>query len=167
MDRRQYFQNILESRTTMTNMLHIMTEQERTMAHLLGVPPRTNTSNELLQRILTQVAAPTPVASHANSPPTPAEIQAATRTIIYGEIENPINSECPISHETFENNDEVIQIRHCGHIFHRNGINQWFRTGYQCPVCRHDIRGARAGSGAGAAAQDNVLFEYLFTYPMR
>ena len=155
-----YMQSVLESRIVMTNMLNIMAQQEQSMNHVLGVPQTPSSgSNEWLQTLLTQMAQrPT---QSPNRLPTQAEIQAATRTLLYSEIENPINTECPISHEPFENNEEVTQIRHCGHIFHTNGIRQWFGTGHHCPVCRHDIR-ATTTSGA---TQDNVMFEYLFTYP--
>ena len=32
------------------------------------------------------------------------------------------------------------RIRHCGHTYHGDCINNWFTMSVRCPVCRHDIR---------------------------
>lgn len=162
----QYIQTVLESRLVMTNMLRVMAEQERTMAHMRSVnhtqsqstsSPSQNTISNILQTLLTRIPVTQAHSHTADRPPTQVEIQSATRVVTYGEIENPINNECPISHEPFENNDDVTQICHCGHIFHTEGIRQWFRSGHQCPVCRHDIR--------NHSTQENIIFEYMFAYP--
>lgn len=175
MDQQQYLQSVMESRSVMINILSILAEQERIIAHMQGLHSNTtrNSSNDWLHEFLRQIiqmpttrmpATRMPSTQvPANRPPTQLEIESATRVRTYGEIENPINTECPISHETFENNDEVTEIRHCGHIFHTNSIQQWFLTGHQCPVCRHDIR----NQNATTQTQDSVQFEYVFTYPPR
>jgi len=72
--------------------------------------------------------------------PTANELRASTIDLIFGSINNPINSSCPISLERFENDTEVTQIIHCGHIFNRENLNTWFQSNVRCPVCRHDIR---------------------------
>lgn len=72
--------------------------------------------------------------------PTQAQIEAATRTVQYGDIVSPINRACPISLENFNDTDIVSVIRFCGHIFNRDELNTWFRTNCRCPVCRYDIR---------------------------
>ena len=71
--------------------------------------------------------------------PTSVEISQATRDVRYNEIENPINDRCPISHELFQDNDDVTQIIFCGHIFTPGEINTWFQRNSHCPVCRHNI----------------------------
>lgn len=158
MDSQQYLQTVLESRALMTSMLHIISEQELMMAQLRRPqrreqyrPQNFNRSSfdaNTIHTIFAQMMQPTPVipVSLNTRVPTLAEIEAATRTITYGEIENPINSECPITHETFENNHEVTQLCNCGHIFNSNSILQWFNTGHQCPVCRYDIRSSTNSS---------------------
>ena len=72
--------------------------------------------------------------------PTQSQIEAATRRVRYCDIARPVNTQCPISMDDFNDNDTVTVIRHCGHIFHSNNINNWFRTNCRCPVCRYDIR---------------------------
>ena len=72
--------------------------------------------------------------------PTQSQIEAATRRVRYCDIARPINMSCPISMDEFNDNDMVIVIRHCGHIFHNEHIMNWFTSNCRCPVCRYDIR---------------------------
>jgi len=72
--------------------------------------------------------------------PTQTQIEAATRRVRYCDIITPVNTSCPISLETFNDNDMVTLIRHCGHIFKSDQLNTWFRSNCKCPVCRYDIR---------------------------
>ena len=60
--------------------------------------------------------------------PTNAQIQQASRLIIYGDIENPLSQSCPISLEDFNEDDQVSQILYCGHIFHTHQFQQWFES---------------------------------------
>jgi hypothetical protein len=72
--------------------------------------------------------------------PSRDQINNGTRRVLYSNIENPLNSSCPITLENFENNDHVTQILGCGHIFNHESLNSWFRNHVRCPVCRYDIR---------------------------
>jgi hypothetical protein len=72
--------------------------------------------------------------------PTNEEISNSCRIIKYGDIENPLSERCPISLERFNNDDNVIQIKHCSHIFCQQQLISWFDTNVHCPVCRYDIR---------------------------
>jgi hypothetical protein len=72
--------------------------------------------------------------------PTPSQIENATRRVLYRDIVTPINNRCPISLETFNDSDTVTIIRHCGHIFNSDELNNWFRSNCRCPMCRYDIR---------------------------
>lgn len=72
--------------------------------------------------------------------PTAIQIEIATRTTRFCNIISPMNTSCPISLETFNENDEVTIIRYCGHIFTTVNIQNWFRSNCKCPVCRYDIR---------------------------
>ena len=72
--------------------------------------------------------------------PTLLQIQNATRQLPFSQIENPINTSCPISLERFENNSPVVEILHCHHLFHPESLHSWFSENVRCPVCRYDIR---------------------------
>ena len=72
--------------------------------------------------------------------PTASQIENATRCVLYRDIVTPINTRCPISLETFNDSDTVTIIRHCGHIFNSDELNNWFRSNCRCPMCRYDIR---------------------------
>ena len=72
--------------------------------------------------------------------PTTSQIESATRVVRFGDIINPLNTACPSSLENFNENDQVLIIRHCDHIFSNPGLISWFRTNCRCPVCRYDIR---------------------------
>ena len=54
-----------------------------------------------------------------------------------------INERCPIDLSVLQDDDPVIKINHCGHIFKRNNIMRWFCLNSKCPVCRFDIRTTR------------------------
>ena len=67
-------------------------------------------------------------------------IERSTRMLRFSDIQNPINDRCPISHELFLPEEEVVQIIQCGHIFNNLEINTWFNRNLHCPVCRYNIR---------------------------
>jgi len=75
--------------------------------------------------------------------PSQTQIETATRIMRFGDIMNPLNSACPISLETFNENSYVSVIRYCNHIFNTNDLNIWFNSNCRCPVCRYDIRNYR------------------------
>ena len=85
-----------------------------------------------------------PIGSNRESPRrtslTESEINETTTNCLYYEIENPINTECAITRETFEEDDLVTQINYCGHIFKRATIRRWFSLHSICPICRHNLR---------------------------
>ena len=70
------------------------------------------------------------------------QIQTATRNIHY--TTDLSYNVCPISLEDFVENEEVCQIKQCGHIFKKNNIMRWFSASHvHCPVCRYDLRDYR------------------------
>ena len=47
---------------------------------------------------------------------------------------------CPICHEDYVKNDEVVQLEPCGHIFHCLCVGEWLNGfGDSCPCCRVKI----------------------------
>lgn len=72
--------------------------------------------------------------------PTTQQIENATEIICYGNIENPSHDCCPIGLTHFNNEDQVIRIKYCGHYFNKNNLQSWFNNSVRCPLCRYDIR---------------------------
>ena len=79
-------------------------------------------------------------------PPSNDQIQLSTLTTYYSNIIGPLNSNCPITLEAFENNSVVTLIKHCGHIFKQESLNNWFTENNRCPVCRYDVRNYTANT---------------------
>ena len=63
--------------------------------------------------------------------------------LIYNEyrfIENPINEICPITRESFFQNQQVSMIKNCRHIFNKDALQIWLTNNRTCPTCRANIR---------------------------
>ena len=71
--------------------------------------------------------------------PTRTQINEATEVMLYQDISSHHNF-CPITQGRFQDNDSIMRIKHCGHIFKEESLRRWFITSYQCPTCRYDIR---------------------------
>lgn len=65
------------------------------------------------------------------------DLRAGVEEIMY----NPSLSchHCPISWEEFEEGQFVYRIRHCGHIFNKENLTNWFQQHTECPLCRYDL----------------------------
>ena len=71
---------------------------------------------------------------------TNEQIEQNTTSNTYNNIDNPLSiTQCPISHQEFDNNTNVIRINNCNHIFVRNSLLTWLTTHRTCPVCRCNI----------------------------
>lgn len=87
--------------------------------------------------------------------PTDEEIARATQRIRFGDISTPTNNSCPISLETFRDNDLVTMIHNCGHIFNTRNITDWFDISVRCPICRFDIRNHISGENSQLTSENN------------
>jgi len=114
-----------------------------------------NLASQILGNLLTPSRTSTPIERTINSAiyryfpsanfqdvvvyPTSEQINTATEQIEY--INNGSNStNCPITLDEFEEGEQVTRILHCGHIFKKSAIENWFCRNVRCPVCRYDIR---------------------------
>ena len=70
---------------------------------------------------------------------TPAQLDERVETVVFGNIVNPINNVCSITHDVFESAQQVSRIRHCGHIFNSDSLAQWLHINNTCPTCRHNL----------------------------
>jgi hypothetical protein len=72
-------------------------------------------------------------------PVRPSQMDIIRATIIETIEEEP-DMLCAICQDDIEVGQQVRKINHCGHTFHKDCIDVWFRENPQCPTCRHDIR---------------------------
>jgi hypothetical protein len=69
--------------------------------------------------------------------PTSEEINNASSTFVSTRHQDDI---CAICQDNIETNQNVRSLTQCGHYFHQDCIDVWFRGNVHCPTCRHDIR---------------------------
>jgi hypothetical protein len=70
--------------------------------------------------------------------PSPEQIERATELITA-----PAEQDCAVCQDSITPSQDCRKIRHCGHSFHKDCIDPWFRQNVACPVCRFDIRDHR------------------------
>jgi len=68
---------------------------------------------------------------------TQEQINANTELIHYDLSMN--ERRCPITHEDFEEGEEICRIISCGHYFKTTAIYRWLQRNTLCPVCRHNL----------------------------
>ena len=83
---------------------------------------------------------PTVGSSESYDIPTINHFSRATEYCIYNRETMSDSRSCPITLDEFQENEQVCRIRHCGHIFKSNALQNWFSRNAHCPVCRYDIR---------------------------
>lgn len=88
--------------------------------------------------------------------PSEEEIDRATETLAFHEIENPSTLSCPISLEPLNHDDDILRIKFCGHYFLKEKIIPWFNSHVHCPLCRYDIREWRENSNNSDNASVSV-----------
>ena len=59
----------------------------------------------------------------------------------FSEHEMYSESECSICLDAFADEDEIIILPVCRHIYHTHCITTWFTSHSHCPLCRHDYSG--------------------------
>lgn len=157
-------------RQTANGLTPVGNEEQRFTIPVPASAITTPTSTSTTPFGLLELLALTAINNHASEPEvaTPEQINAAINNPLYGEIETPINTECPITQETFEPTTEVSQIRHCGHVFMRPSLAQWLQRSCVCPTCRYDIRGSNTGnstpsSGATSTTEETDASRRLFS----
>jgi hypothetical protein len=90
-----------------------------------------------------------PIINRTNRGLTSEQIENATELVTYA-LDMGENR-CAISWEDFTVGESVCRIRHCGHIFKRAGLINWFGQNVNCPTCRYDLRNYRANAQADAS----------------
>ena len=52
---------------------------------------------------------------------------------------NKADDECAICWDNFKKDQQLMKIKACQHIFHRNCLSQWTQKNQSCPTCRTKI----------------------------
>lgn len=102
--------------------------------------PNNNYFESLINNLSSQLPLPSTFMDPVVVAPSANQINHACLECTYGQIENPMNSTCPICMEPFTESSRVLQIKHCGHIFNYDELMRSFQTSVRCPMCRYDIR---------------------------
>jgi len=84
----------------------------------------------------------TPPTTTTQNRPTREQIQENTENLYYSS-DLGLSTICPISLETFQSQEPITRIRHCGHIFRQECLQRWFENHSVCPVCRYNITTTR------------------------
>jgi len=69
--------------------------------------------------------------------PSAADISA--NTVVF-QFEAAPSENCAICQDAMNPEEPVRRIRQCAHTFHRECVDEWFRSSVHCPNCRIDIR---------------------------
>jgi hypothetical protein len=82
------------------------------------------------------------------------EIEDNTEIISYGSIaiRRGLNTECPISRDTFNDNSVVLRLKECGHCFIPFRMMTWLESHSTCPLCRSSVVAAATPTPTPAAA---------------
>jgi len=72
---------------------------------------------------------------------TISEIQENTEIVTYGSLPSNyiLNTECPITTETFTPESVVLILKHCKHCFVPFQMMMWLETNSTCPLCRSNV----------------------------
>lgn len=99
-----------------------------------GIPSQSNLTSNIIDTLLDEFLNPVSV------PPSSEQIDNSTTALRYRDIDEPLNTSCPISLIPFQDDDNVLMINSCRHIYHSNSLMNWFASHANCPLCRVDIR---------------------------
>lgn len=104
-----------------------------------------NDFNSNMTRMIQMLDRPTVTLDFTNlidlsgNPPrlTANQIDLATTSFNYA-LESDART-CPITLENIAENESVIKINRCGHVFKKPALLRWLECDSRCPVCRSTI----------------------------
>ena len=66
------------------------------------------------------------------------EIDQTCTRLLFSDVSSNI-TQCPISLEELSEDDFILKINHCGHIFKEENLRRVFETNSLCPLCRYNL----------------------------
>lgn len=55
-------------------------------------------------------------------------------------IINPCTTSCSILCDDFGEDEYVVVVKHCNHIYNKDALKEWLKFRSTCPMCRHNLR---------------------------
>jgi len=117
-----------------TNMINIILNHERNLSNMLQCYQQSNLIELYRLQIIQQIQEQQTDTSHLVEHIVKNEELFLIDT--FSNIENPMYTTCPITQEDFSNDDEVILLKHCNHLFKKQVFLSWMRQSKLCPYCR-------------------------------
>ena len=133
-------QLLLKSSNNLTEMIKLLKIHEETISRVTRI--RATTDNQIVDLFNVVITNENLRLNNANTNANTNENQTVELNnnlvvqTTYSEIIAPISTSCPITREDFLENDEVIMIRECRHIFKKGAFQRWIQNNNTCPCCR-------------------------------
>jgi hypothetical protein len=133
------------SNTSRTNTTRTNIPFERTRARIFTFPLTNNingitrTINNGFTEMLNELFNEINTENVSLNIPSQEQINNSCEIVKYQEISS-VHDCCPISLIPFQQDDNVMRIKYCNHIFLPENLRRWFSQSSKCPLCRFDIR---------------------------
>ena len=103
-----------------------------------GFSTRQNTTRDTFNRIINESFNIPPI----HNPITRSRVDEVTTRSQWSDIVSTIDQFiCPITRDRFRDDDFVLRINHCGHVFNESALITYLTEyDYRCPVCRFNLR---------------------------
>jgi hypothetical protein len=126
------FQDSLRSSSSQTNTSNVSNNSSQNRRQNVQFQNRRN----IIQNFINNTLHPNPI----NNPASTIDISNSTTTHIWRDYKNNTTETiCPIDREQFRDNDEILVINNCKHVFKKHNLLKWFETNSECPMCRYNI----------------------------
>ena len=128
-------QLLLKSSNNLTEMIKLLKIHEETISRITRARAVTDTQIvDLFNVVITNENIRLNNRENANASVNLNDNAIYLETI-YSQINSPISTSCPITREDFLDNDVVIMIRECRHIFKKTAFQTWIENNNTCPCC--------------------------------
>ncbi|KAF3520399.1 hypothetical protein DY000_02061984 [Brassica cretica] len=102
-------------------------------------------------------AARDPTQSSSHSPLDPAVLEKIPIFVYSVKTHKSPPEECSVCLSEFEEEDEGRVLPKCGHVFHVDCIDTWFRSRSSCPLCRAPVQPEKSVTESGSSSSGSPL----------